>query len=762
MLLFGNGSFHLGSLNTYSGVETVRLINLTTGTATLTLRAGVQNDILASGTGNTNVTLNDLASNFTGSDGQDVVSLGTGAATVNTGNNSDTVHHYNGTATINTGDLNDTIYLGNGLASVNAGSASDYIYIDQNGFNALQTVDGGANFDTLYVNGTRDLTHATLTNLEALVLQGSANATMSAAQLAQFTQIGGSVTARLTVEDAAVDLSNKSITNVAVYSANATGTLFTVNSVTAAMQIVGGAGNDTLQLTGAALTADQRDVLFAVSSIETLIDSSGTYAAPAPVPGLIRLTTGVDTLPAVPDSLTVNATAATLNASDTLNAGSTGTDVLAIYGTGTFNMNSYNANGFEEIRLINNTTTQASVTLRNNEVVNFTATGAGSVFVQTGNLASTITTSAASDNIYAYGASTVSTGAGNDQILLGNGQSTVNAGDDNDQVLYDWLGYNAAHSLNGGNGYDTLHVSGPRDLTGATLQNFESLQVSSATRLSAAQIAQFQSLTGGGRLTFGESVVDLLNKSVNVAIVSDNATGTTFKVNSAAAALQIVGGAGNDTIDASTITLSESDRAAIFAIASVETIVDATGTYAAPALPAGTIKLTLGVDTLPASPDSLTVNASVVTLGSGDNLNAGNTGTDVLALYGSGTFSLAAPSTLTGFEQVTVTNNGSQVAYIYLRSGMVTTLTTGGSQSAYVLTSDAALTVAMGATADYINMQGAGTVTGNMGGGNDVFYTNSALATVDLGDGNDSVRRGELRSARCDPLAGQFGGRHPA
>jgi VCBS repeat-containing protein len=740
LLLFGSGSFNLGSLDTYSGVETVRLINLTTGTATLVLRGGVQNDVLASGTGNTNVTLNDLAGVFTGSDGQDVVSLGTGTATVNTGNNSDTVHHYNGAATINTGDLNDTIYLGNGLASVNAGTASDSIYIDQNGFNALQTVDGGANFDTLYVNGTRDLTGATLTNLEALTLQGSANATMTAAQLAQFTQIGGSVTARLTVGDAAVDLSNKTIGNVTVYSANAAGTLFTVTSAASAMQIVGGVGNDTLQLTGAALTADQRDVLFAVSSIETLIDSSGTYTAPAPVPGLIRLTTGVDVLPAGPDSLTVNATAATLNTGDTLNAGATGTDVLAIYGTGTFNMNSYNATGFEEIRLINNTTAQATVTLRNNEVVTFTATGTGSVFLQTGNLAATITTSTGSDNIYAYSASTVSTGAGNDQVLLGNGQSTVNAGDDNDQILYDWLGYNAAHSLNGGNGYDTLHVNGARDLTGATLQNFESLQINNAVRLSAAQVAQFQSLGGGGRLTFGESTVDLLNKSVNVAVLSDNATGTTFKVNSAAAALQIVGGAGNDTIDASTITLSASDRAAIFAVTSIETIVDATGTYAAPTLPEGTIKLTLGVDNLPASPDSLTVNASVVTLSAGDNLNAGNTGTDVLALYGSGTFNLGTPSTLTGFEQVTLTNNGSQLAYLYLRSGMVTTLTTGGTQSAYVMTSDAALTVTMGATNDYINMQGAGTVTGSTGGGNDVFYTNSALATIDLGDGNDSVQ----------------------
>ena len=739
LLLFGGGTFNLGALAGYSGVETVRLINLTANTASLSLKAGVANDVIVSGSGNTNITLNDQASTVTGGDGQDSVTLGSGTSIVNTGNNNDTVSQLGGSATINTGAGSDTLYLGSGQAAVNAGTENDAIYIDQNGFNATQQVDGGAGTDTLYVTGTRNLTGAVLSNLEVLNLQGSANATLTAAQLAQFTQITGALTARLTVEDAAVNLSNVSISNVSIYSANASGTVFTVNSAAAAMQIVGGAGNDTIQLNGAALTADQRDVLFAVSSVETLIDSSGTYNAPAPVAGLIRLTAGADTLPAIPDSLTVNATSATLNTNDTLNAGATGTDVLAIYGTGSFNMNSINATGFEEIRLINNTSTQASVVMRNNEHTDFTSSGTGSVFVQLANTASVVTTGSAGDSIYAYaGASTISSGAGSDQILLGNGQSSVSAGDDNDQVYYDWNGFNANQSVNGGNGYDTLNVNGARDLTGATILNFESLQVNSATKMTAAQIAQFQSIGGNGSVSFGDAVVDLLNKSIGAAMVSVNATGTVFKVNSAAAALQIMGGNGADTIDASTITLSASDRAAIFAVSSVETVIDASGTYASPALPSGTIKLTLGADTLPALPDSLTVNATALTLSSGDSLNAGNTGTDTLALYGSGTFNLATPTVLAGFEQVTLTNNGSQLAYLYLRSGMSTVVTAGGTQSTYVIASDAAVTVSFGGTNDYLQGN-AGAVSGSMGAGGDQVYAGTGLLNLDLGDGNDGV-----------------------
>ena len=120
--------------------------------------------------------------------------------------------------------------------------------------------------------------------------------------------------------------------------------------------------------------------------------------------------------------------------------------------------------------------------------------------------------------------------------------------------------------------------------------------------MTAAQVQQFQQFQGGSvRLNVAEANLDLSNKTAsNVAFGSLNAAGTTFKVNSTAMALQVLGGAGNDTLDASTLALTAAQRETIFNGSLLETIIDATGTHNAPVLPAGTIKLTTANDTLPA------------------------------------------------------------------------------------------------------------------------------------------------------------------
>ena len=64
---------------------------------------------------------------------------------------------------------------------------------------------------------------------------------------------------------------------------------------------------------------------------ETITDQTGTYAAPAPSPGVVGLTSGNDTFVAPSSGSTVYATAATLNPGDSLTGGA-GTDVLALVG----------------------------------------------------------------------------------------------------------------------------------------------------------------------------------------------------------------------------------------------------------------------------------------------------------------------------------------------------------------------------------------------------------------------------------------------
>ena len=68
--------------------------------------------------------------------------------------------------------------------------------------------------------------------------------------------------------------------------------------------------------------------------------------------------------------------------------------------------------------------------------------------------------------------------------------------------------------------------------------------------------------------------------------------------------------------------------------------------------------LTTGSDTVTGTASNDTVNGSAATLNYGDILTGG-AGTDTLALYGSGTFSV--DQLLTGFENITLNNftNGS-------------------------------------------------------------------------------------------------------
>src|SRR6266513_1706903 len=77
----------------------------------------------------------------------------------------------------------------------------------------------------------------------------------------------------------------------------------------------------------------------------------------------INLTTGNDTIVTPSSGATVYATAATLNAGDSLTGGA-GTDVLELVGSGTFNVGQLASfTGFESIRLDNATNSFANLTL---------------------------------------------------------------------------------------------------------------------------------------------------------------------------------------------------------------------------------------------------------------------------------------------------------------------------------------------------------------------------------------------------------------
>jgi hypothetical protein len=91
---------------------------------------------------------------------------------------------------------------------------------------------------------------------------------------AGISSIGGAGT--LNTNATTLDLSNQSV-GTAITSGNVAGTMFTVTDANTASHVVGGVGNDTLVAQGFTFTADQRNAIFAQSSVEVLQDASGEY-----------------------------------------------------------------------------------------------------------------------------------------------------------------------------------------------------------------------------------------------------------------------------------------------------------------------------------------------------------------------------------------------------------------------------------------------------------------------------------------------------
>ncbi|KQP72786.1 hypothetical protein ASF60_11590 [Methylobacterium sp. Leaf113] len=595
LALTGPGSFDLANLAQFTGFEEVHLTNVTSSSASLTLRDGVD----------LKVTLSDGTTTPGGS-----------------------------TAFPTAGGFSVT--LSTGRVTLQGGSGSDQIYV--NGSTKLQAgsvIDGGAGYDTLSlsapynynpttgaspsVDTTYDLTGISLNHVENLNVSGSimgAGKTIvkvDAASLADVTSISLGYNGTLATTATALDLTSKivssglypSVSTGTITSLNTTGTSFTVGSFQTALQIVGGTGQDAMILKGTTLTSAQRDQLFA-SSIETVTDASGTYTKPPLPAGTTLLTTGADVVLLSAGDQTVQATSATLNVGSSVYSPATGSytytggdqldggagyDVLALTGPGSFDLaNLAQFTGFEEVRLTNVTSSYASLTLRDSVDLK--------VILSDG----TTTTPSGS---------TAFPTAGGFSVTLGTGRVTLQGGNGSDQIFVTGsTKLQAGSVIDGGAGYDTLSLSAPYnynpatgmsssvdttyDLTGISLSHVESLSVSGSimgtgktiVKVDAATLADVTSISLGynGTLATTAAALDLTGKIASSGlypspgtgvgtITSLNTTGTSFTVDSYQTALQIVGGTGQDTVILKGTTLTSAQREQLFA-SSIETITD--------------------------------------------------------------------------------------------------------------------------------------------------------------------------------------------
>ena len=271
------------------------------------------------------------------------------------------------------------------------------------------------------------------------------------------------------------------------------------------------------------------------------------------------LTVDADTVAGGAADDTVNGTAATLNAGDSLTGGA-GTDVLALDGSGAFRVDQLATfTGFESITL-NNTSDEAILFLGSESIA-----------------------------VTGYG-------AGWESLFLGSGAVTFVGGSGPNRVHSNSASnWNVGNSIDGGSYGANLDLNSYRaenadyDLTTNTLSHINYLygyganltvKVNSAV---AGGVANFSADTFNTELMTSDAALDLSHSSVSgFKVVSSNATGTNFIVHDIGTAFRIAGGSGDDTITAEGFVFSADQRDGILSNGLVEHIVDASGTYTAP------------------------------------------------------------------------------------------------------------------------------------------------------------------------------------
>jgi hypothetical protein len=516
LALYGGGTFHVDQLASFTGFESITLINWMYGPSSLFL--GGQSITVA---GYDDVGL--------------YVYLGSGAVTFQ-GNNGP----------------NNVVY---------STSASNW--------NAGNSIDGGLLYGRVYLNSNStdsavyDLTTNTLTRIYSLDGLGN-NLTVKvnsavAGGVTSFDAYG--TNSKLVTSDAALDLSHNAVTGFTVASSNATGTNFTVSYIGNAYQVTGGSGTDTITAQGFAFSAAQRNVIFAASSIEKIIDQTGTYTSPKQSVTVgsgqanFTLTVGADTVVGGAEDDTVIGTAGTLNLGDSLTGGA-GIDTLALVGGGTYHVDQLASfTGFELIRLIS---------------------PASQDYLYAG-----IDLWLGSQSVAVIGEPT--RGLGPLRVYLGSG--AVACGGITDVYSPNASNWNAGNSIDGGSIYLNAFPSDNAfyDLTTNTLTNITVLHGANLTvQINSAVAGGIANFDGGinAKLVTSDAALDLSHSTVSgFTITTSNASGANFTVSDMNTALQIAGGSGSDTITALGFALNTDQRKAIFATSSIETIIDSSGTY---------------------------------------------------------------------------------------------------------------------------------------------------------------------------------------
>ncbi|MEM1049354.1 MAG: cadherin-like domain-containing protein [Pseudomonadota bacterium] len=508
---------------------------------------------------------------------------------------------------ISLGAGNDTIelVLNASVGTIDLGADEDALEIRN--FNVLASAvswDGGAGSDTLVLadsGDTIDLTTGIVSGFETISLSAAGSqALIDAAALTDVTELTGFFSSRYVTADATLDLTGIDARLVPFVSTNVLGTTFLVDDRAEALLIEGGVGSDTIETSAFAFSENERDLIFATTSVETIVDTAGTFTTGFNAPNTFVLTDGSDAPVLSGADETVIGTAATLNPGDSLNAGD-GFDELVLYGSANYSLTNLAAfTGFEAVRVINvSEDATPFLTLGDTPApidVQFIGGETNRIFVVDNAEVGSVELNASLQNVLSLFENTfvdsvvfqsgvlnridVSEGARIGSLSLSDGRDDVvldDAGALADAVLWD-----------AGDGRDRLGLGGSGqtyDLTTAAITGFEEVSLFGSGNvglIDAAFVSTATFLSGSSANAFrtAEATLDLTETIAStVGFESANASGTTFLVDSRSEAFLIRGGIGTDEISAIGFSLSETDRQNIFANSSVELIRDTSGLF---------------------------------------------------------------------------------------------------------------------------------------------------------------------------------------
>lgn len=427
-----NGSVVNGSTG---GAETVNLTVGGTGSTTFAATRVNTINVIDAATGGNDLTITVGAQAERVTIDASQLHAGTGA----TGSSDDTYENFTLDAAASTGGVTatagagwDNMTGGNGNDVLNGGEGADQINI---GVGGNDTVDGGAGNDTIIASGalTRDDVIDGGAGVDVLRLDPSASMgsrpfdNVSNVETVELTA-AGTFTADVFVQEAGVNTIRVGANSTAVDAREyTTGLTIDASGGYTAVQMTGGAGNDTFRFSNSGM-----------DSSTSVVGGSGTDTIQLFVGSGVNVDATAGSGVAGVENITITK-AATVTSS--------GTETVALTLNSAFGSDATGA------------AAQSTIT------VDASALGTGQVFTFTNSSTDDVSTGVGTQ----YLGATVTGGAAGDTLDGGNGNDTLNGGGGNDSLN----GGSGNDTLDGGAGVDTLTGgSGQDTLTGGAGNDF--------------------------------------------------------------------------------------------------------------------------------------------------------------------------------------------------------------------------------------------------------------------------------------------------